>query len=124
MPADKEAEEPASARQAATDQNKFSVSKRLNAVDGLQTTGHPFRICAKPKQCCYVPGSLVDEGSNIIERKMNKEVNSGLILGYLFYNLIKPNKKTKTSIFKRRSQILTGHTALKKPSSRCLSSSC
>lgn len=65
MPVDEEPEEPASARQAATDQNKFSVSKWLHAVDGLQTTGHPFRICAKPKQRCYVPGSQVDEGNNI-----------------------------------------------------------
>lgn len=74
---DKEAEEPASAHQAATDQNKFSVSKCLNAVGGLQSTGHPFRICVKPKQCYYVPGILEDEGSKIIRRKMNKEVNSG-----------------------------------------------
>lgn len=48
MPADKEAEEAASARQAATGKNKCSVSKWLNAVDGLQTTGHPGNVVTSP----------------------------------------------------------------------------
>lgn len=47
-PADEEAEEPASARQAATDKNRFSVSKWLNAVGGLQTTGHPGNVVMSP----------------------------------------------------------------------------